>query len=560
MNFKNIYKSLGALALASTLLLSCETTELDLLENPNALQVDQFSPDFLLNNIQLSTATFFEQVTEEGMELTRILHFFGGDYFSGFGTGQLNGPYGTVYSGMLPDINLLLSQTIPDGLTTHTGIAQILEAYVLMTMVDYLGDIPLEEATQGMVIENPALTDDAEVYAFVESLLMEARANLSGDLPPLNPTTDLYFPGTNGSDRGRWVALANTLLLKLNLQTKLVNNNAAQNINQLLNQELILTSDRDFQFTYGTVDQNPDSRHPIFSRNYDNGVNDYQSNSFMDMLLNDKTVDDPRVRFYFYRQNDALGNQSQIPCLNQPRPGQFTQDDPFCFVTNEDNGDLLWFGRDHGNNDPIPPDNAFRANWGPYPVGGRFDDDSFDVTGDRNQGLFGAGISPIMLSSFTNFMLAEAALTLGTNGDPRAFLEDGIRQSILKVINFGSLDPNEFGSFLPLEAGGTGPSIDLYIDEVLANYDAATTDEDRLRIIAEEYFIALYGNGVEAYNTYRRTGQPDNLQPMRTPSPGVYIRSFFYPTNAVNNNTNLNQKPDQTVPVFWDTNPEGFVD
>lgn len=560
MNFKNIYKSLGALAIGSTLLLSCETTELDLLENPNALQVDQFSPDFLLNNIQLSTATFFEQVTEEGMELTRILHFFGGDYFSGFGTGQLNGPYGTVYSGILPDVNLLLSQSIPDGLTTHTGIAQILEAYVLMTLVDYLGDIPLEEATQGGVIENPALTDDADVYAFVESLLIEARANLSGDEPPLSPTTDLYFPGTNGPDRDRWIALANTLLLKLNLQTKLVNSDAAQNINELLNSELILTPERDFQFTYGTVDQNPDSRHPIFSRNYDNGVTDYQSNSFMDMLLNDKTVDDPRFRFYFYRQNDALGNQAQIPCLNQPRPGQFTQDDPFCFVTNEDNGDLLWFGRDHGNNDPIPPDNAFRANWGTYPVGGRFDDDSFEVTGDRDQGLFGAGISPIMLSSFTNFMLAESALTLGTNGNARDFLENGVRQSILKVINFGSLDPEEFAAFLPVEAGGNAPSIDLYIDEVLANYDAAATDEDRLRIIAEEYFIALFGNGVEAYNTYRRTGQPDNLQPMRTPSPGTYIRSFFYPTTAVNNNTNLNQKPDQTVPVFWDTNPEGFVD
>ena len=34
-----------------------------------------------------------------------------------------------------------------------------------------------------------------------------------------------------------------------------------------------------------------------------------------------------------------------------------------------------------------------------------------------------------------------------------------------------------------------------------------TTDGDRLNVIMKEYFIALWGNGIESYNNYRRTGK-----------------------------------------------------
>lgn len=81
-----------------------------------------------------------------------------------------------------------------------------------------------------------------------------------------------------------------------------------------------------------------------------------------------------------------------------------------------------------------------------------------------------------------------------------------------------------------------------------------------MKIIAEQYFIALWGNGVEAYNTYRRTGQPDDLQPAHDlANPGVFVRSNWYPSNSADNNSNITQKTDVTTPVFWDNNPEGFV-
>ena len=100
-------------------------------------------------------------------------------------------------------------------------------------------------------------------------------------------------------------------------------------------------------------------------------------------------------------------------------------------------------------------------------------------------------------------------------------------------------------------------SVDDYIAEVEANYTNAASDEEKLNIIMTEYHLALFGNGVEAYNSYRRTGMPNDLQPLRAADVDNFLRSFFYPTTSVSNNSNSDQKDDVTAQVFWDTNPAG---
>ena len=156
------------------------------------------------------------------------------------------------------------------------------------------------------------------------------------------------------------------------------------------------------------------------------------------------------------------------------------------------------------------------------------------------------------MSSFVDFMLAEAALTIGTTGDARTYLESGVRKSIGTVTSFREDLVDE--SFAATEA-----EIDTYVAEVMARYDASDADK-KLNTIIEEYWLALWGNGVEAYNTYRRTGKPDNLQQLvRQPSDN-FMRSFWYPDVYVNQNLNANQKPDVFQKVFWDTNPDtGFI-
>jgi hypothetical protein len=94
---------------------------------------------------------------------------------------------------------------------------------------------------------------------------------------------------------------------------------------------------------------------------------------------------------------------------------------------------------------------------------------------------------------------------------------------------------------------------------VIDAYDAAGSTDQKLDILIKEYYIALWGNGVDAYNTYRRTGKPGNMQLTKEPNPGEFVRSHLYPSVHVNLNQNAVQKSTVGTKVFWDTNPAGFV-
>jgi|TARA_B110000238_G_scaffold199518_1_gene246794 hypothetical protein len=563
--FKTIIKT-SILFLAILLFNGCETTDLEVKDSPNGVKPSAADTDLFLNAIQLRLADFitglegsgFKGMSEIGMEAVRMTHGFGPSYRELNDPGDFNQVWGTAYSSILADIRSMTPISIENGQFTHVAIAQIIESYVMMTLVDFFGDVPYTEAIYGTEGNfNPKADSGASIYEAVDLLLIDAISNLNKE-EFSSPKLDLYFNG----NENKWEKLANTLRLKLHLQQKLVNQSTSVSIiNTLINGNiLILDSADDFQFQYSANSSAPDSRHPYFEKNFGgSGPSSgfYFSNYYMNLLANNYSTADPRTRYYFYRQVSNFSDASVVTkeCSTQNKPSYYSAEDVFCTVPNTNGFDGFW-GRDHLDNDGIPPDDQYRTLFGAYPVGGPFDDDSDrNVSGSDapDEGFLGAGISPIMLSSFTNFMLAEAALTLGTTGSAGTYLENGIRTSISKTTNFG-LDL-AVASFIP------SPSyIDNYVAEVMTAYNMGS-DNIKLKIIAEQYFIALWGNGIEAYNTYRRTGQPNDLQPAHDLSdPGVFVRSHWYPAAAADNNKNITQKSDVTTPIFWDKNPEGFVD
>ncbi len=74
----------------------------------------------------------------------------------------------------------------------------------------------------------------------------------------------------------------------------------------------------------------------------------------------------------------------------------------------------------------------------------------------------------------------------------------------------------------------------------------------------KEWYLALWGNGIDAYNNYRRTAKPSNFQFTIAPDPGNFVRTFYYPADFANLNANGSQKPGTNVKTFWDTNPDNF--
>jgi hypothetical protein len=274
---------------------------------------------------------------------------------------------------------------------------------------------------------------------------------------------------------------------------------------------------------------------------------------------------DPRTRYYFYRQTTSYSwaNSQTCPCFVNSQYGNSNfpawypsvpDKTPYCVIGKG------YMGRDHGDNSGAPPDGSFRTAFGVYPAAGQFDADQHQAV-TLTMGGQGAGINPIWLSSFTSFLEAEAALTLGitSQGAPRDLLEAGVNASISKVMSFpASVNVTPDPSYVP-----SATQVSNYVNLVLSNYDNATTDDARLNIIMTEYYLALWGNGVEPYNNYRRTGKPDNAQlAVAVPNPGFFMRSFYYPSVFVNRNSNA---PAQKTPgdavqkVFWDNNPDNFV-
>jgi hypothetical protein len=298
------------------------------------------------------------------------------------------------------------------------------------------------------------------------------------------------------------------------------------------------------------------------------------------LLVGEKAVQDPRTRFYFYRQRGFFSagtiDANEWDCVLTATPFQAVPPGqldhyaavdpnlPFCLASI--NG---YVGRDHGNGQGIPPDGPIRTMYGIYPGGGRFDNSSFEFTQTSGTaGALGQGISPIWLSSYTDFLRAEAALTASTGENARTLLESAVRKSITKVLSFSSAISASDLSFVV----ATTPSlvigsdllpktadVDAYVAEVMSKYDSAT---DKLDVVMKEYFIALWGNGLEAYNMYRRTGKPNNMPPLIDPqaaSTASFPRLMLYPADYVNLNSNANQRT-TTEQVFWDNNAAGFID
>lgn len=553
------FKHLLGIAALLTFTVQCELIDDSMLDNPNAPSASQVNPDFLINNIQFAARNVFNGAAVRGAELTRMRFMGGATYESAYDQTTFDGLYGSAYTGVFVNTKALLPIAEARGLYFHMGVAQTLQAYSMITMVDMFGDVPYSEALDPANL-NPKLDSAADIYAAALTLLDSARVNLTNPNRRATLLNDLYFPTLTAANRETaWVRVNNTIKMKALLNMRHVDATAHDQIAALIGaspQRLITALADDFKFQYGTNASNPDSRHPYYVNNYISTPGDYMSLTFMNMLLTDKPQEDPRLRYYIYRQvTDNSGqNSSNLPCINAVRPAHFLPTDPFCRLN-----DGYW-GRNHLIQDGIPPDGPLRATFGVYPAGGEFDaNQALPVSSASAKGLNGAGIQPILMSSFTHFMIAEHHLTKGAPdaAAARAALELGVTRSLQAVRDMGRAEAS--GSGLEI-AGNAGAAISgtaaAYRTEVLNRFDAAATNDDKLRIVIKEYYLALFPNGYEAYNAMRRTGYPsraDGIQAAFDPNPGEFWLTLGYPASLINRNRNVDAKTTNHVRTFWDT-------
>ena len=554
------FKKIIIMGLFAATLGSCSKDLDPLLDNPNLPSTTTADVDLYLNTVELNFNNFWLASSDYGAQLTRQQVMNGSSlYNNAYSPQNFDGMWTTAYTSIIKNADALIPIASAQQKFVQSGIAKTLKAFTIGTLVDIFGDVPASQANLGIANTNPSVDGGAAAYALVQTLLDDAITDFSKTTTSaLNTKTDLFY---NGSATN-WTTLAKTLKLKFYMQTRLVDNSVGPKVIALITENnLIKTAAQDFVFKYGINLSAPDNRHPHYATNYVNagGPGEYINNYYMWMVAAQKyggTVNfngDPRLRYYFYRQvtNYASADQSSMPCSVQTSAPAWYPSVPdqttYCAI-----GRGYW-GRDHGDASGTPPDGNFRTAWGVYPAGGQFDAGT-GGTVSLGFGNGGNGINPIFLSSYTSFLKAEAALAFNTTvgGDAPTNLTSGMNASINKVI----ATPTGF-------AQPSATQITNYTTLVNNNYAATTTTAAKFNIILTEYYIAAWGNGLEVYNNYRRTGCPNNMQlSVGVPNPGLFIRSFFYPSVFVNLNASA---PKQKTPgvaankVFWDNNPDNFI-
>jgi SusD/RagB-like outer membrane lipoprotein len=148
-----------------------------------------------------------------------------------------------------------------------------------------------------------------------------------------------------------------------------------------------------------------------------------------------------------------------------------------------------------------------------------------------------AGEAPARLLTFAqvNFILAESALILGTAGDANTYYQAGIRANMQKT----GMTTTEIDTYFT-----TNPGVVTL---------TGTTEQKRNQIITQKY-MSWIGNGIEAYNDYRRTGYPVLALANNAAghNPNVLPTRLTYPLNELSRNPNTPNPITRTdVKVWW---------
>jgi Starch-binding associating with outer membrane len=569
-----IYKTIGAMLVLLSISISCDLDS-DL-ANPNEISVQGADVNYIMNGVLLDFADFYSYASGNSVDpsqtnfgadrLMRIRAMTTGYRYQTAAQAQyIDDLWEWAYSKVLVNIETMLPLAVEKNLTTHVGVAKILKAYTFLTLVDLFGDVPASAALNGPGGDfNPVADPGENTYDAAIALLGEARTELAktgADAgPAMAAASDVYY----GGNRAAWARLANSLELKAQLNLSMVAARTAganARIAALIAENNLVdtpgatfSASESFTYKYGTASV-PYSRHPLYRQYYqptEGSASGYICNQFLAELFYLKGVEDPRWRYYFYRQVGSIAKAFEVDpksvgCSEGAIPNHYaTGGYEFCTF------DPGFYGRDHGDASGTPPDGQVMTCTGAYPSGGRVDITStgngnyYQVT-KEGQGGNGAGIEPIFMTCFNDYMIAEYYARIGDNATAKTFLLSAINKSITEVKNFAT-------SIGQTVAPNLQPSTTAYTDAISAEFDS---NPNKVKVIGREFYAACYGNGIEAYNLYRRTSAPDNMQPLLQVSNSLFLRSLVYPAVYVNLNSSATQKDyDATNKVFWDTNPD----
>jgi len=388
-----------------------------------------------------------------------------------------------IYNGAINNLQILIDQYSSTS-PAYSGVAKLEMAYAFSMATDLWGDVPYSQAGQGLKFESPRFDKVQDIYqgnsaSGIVSLFDLVKSGLADlDKPTVfkpSAKDDIVYAG----DLTKWKRMGNTLLLKFAIMLTNANPALAKSTIQdvITGNNFINANNLDFEVPFGSAVGN---QNPIYSFNYVNRPGDQMLSTRLLNLV--KSLNDTvRLSKFFTK--------------------------PTGIFTSFDNGSTA-----------APPGTTSRSQYGAYLIG---------TTGN----------APIrLLTNFqVNFILAEAALVLGTPGDANTLYQAGITASMQKV----GMTPAEIANYFT-----TNPTVVTL---------TGTPDQQLQQIITQKY-IAWIGNGIEAFNDYRRTGYPQLtlVNNAAGDNPNVIPTRLPYTPAELSRNPNApNPRPKTDVKLWW---------
>lgn len=546
-------------ALIPTLLVCTSCSKyLDINDNPNKPTTAELNK--VLTGAEYDIAMSFASGNYIGSSLSSYVFHLSSREVDNYGimnsTSSLGNTWLQGYVYGLKNTNAVIKAAEEGNNMIYAGIGKLMKAYAFANLVDLWGDIPYEEFdVEGNYA--PKLDRSQDIYNSLLALIDEAIGNLEDTNASnlLKPASDdLIYSG----NVDKWVRMGNTLKLKLLVQSRKSKNEISDwntKLSTLLAENNFMKNGEDFEFKH-TAKDTPDERHQAYVDEYLGGQSTYYISPWIYETMSGKnlnvtdnpfvSIKDPRIPYYWVNQIKA---DSEAQNTTDYRDGAFVS---IFFASNASGA----------SNDQRETSTFI----GIYPCGGKYDNGQ----GGKCDAKVGNGVAPEkMLQSYSvPFLLAELYLTGEASGDAKSALEEGIERSIIHV-NAVAKASN------PNVPAISAENKDAFIEQVLKKYDAAGSDEEKLRIVMTQKWIANFFNPVEAYTDIRRTGYPTLLPknttyaqspyktsqvpeqgPVNIPLKGInaFPRAMWYPSSEVTRNPNVtNEGRNLSNPIlFWD--------
>lgn len=564
--FNKIRKNKTALVLLSvtTLFTSCS----DYLDVDKDTDSPTVAPlNYLLTNIELSVSQVGDFYTSSGGILATYTHQMTSreeedQYGVRVDNGSLSNDWNNIYL-TLTDIETLIKQGTETGNSVYVGIAQLQKAYIMSYAVDLWGDVPYTEATQltsGKV--TPKFDNQKEIYAAVFKLIADGKANITANLGLKKPGVDDIFYGGSTS---KWIKFANTFKLKLYNQTRLTSDFDQAGFTALVAENNFFTSKADdFQFARFDAISPTNERNKLFIESYESTqFGSYQSPWMYEILKgmnpNIHTSNpDPRIKYYYYNQLKP----NQLP-VDQ---GNTTTGNPGADYWDKSTG---FFSIRFGSTGPDRDKSAENSYTYPgiFPAGGRYDDGQGGSVSTL-KAFSGTGIAPKRILTYDEFLYIQAELMQAgkLSGSVSAKLQEAITASFAKVDDVVS--KNKTTQTVPVLTGST--AVTTFITKVMAEFASASAAK-KLEIIMTQKWVATFGDPMDQYTDYRRTGFPILANPLsttreyqldngnafplidsQTVQNNPFQWSMYWPQSELNSNAKApGQKNPSTYKIFW---------